>query len=313
MTVLGFDTSNYTTSIAAFDGTSGENQSRLLPVKAGELGLRQADALFAHVKSLPDLAGGLFSHVDPQSVAAVGVSTRPRAVDGSYMPCFLAGVCLAKTVASLLRVPLVEVSHQQGHLAAALWSSGREALLDRPFLAWHLSGGTTELLYVSPRGGTWLAAGSAAPQTFLPVSSSTGRPAAGLRLPGRARPGPAEPGGRAVEGFRVKCPELEFSLSGVENQVQQYFTRTGSREKTAAFALDSVCRAVYAATDHARRRHPGLPVVFSGGVASNAMLRRQMEPFDPVFCPPQYATDNAMGVAVLAWRSLEESDGTTDL
>ena len=101
MTVLGFDTSNYTTSIAAFDGTSGENQSRLLPVKAGELGLRQADALFAHVKSLPDLAGGLFSHVDPQSVAAVGVSTRPRAVDGSYMPCFLAGVCLAKTVASL--------------------------------------------------------------------------------------------------------------------------------------------------------------------------------------------------------------------
>ena len=82
MTVLGFDTSNYTTSIAAFDGTSGENQSRLLPVKAGELGLRQADALFAHVKSLPDLAGGLFSHVDPQSVAAVGVSTRPRAVDG---------------------------------------------------------------------------------------------------------------------------------------------------------------------------------------------------------------------------------------
>lgn len=116
-----------------------------------------------------------------------------------------------------------------------------------------------------------------------------------------------------MEGFRVKCPELEFSLSGVENQVQQYFTRTGSREKTAAFALDSVCRAVYAATDHARRRHPGLPVVFSGGVASNAMLRRQMEPFDPVFCPPQYATDNAMGVAVLAWRSLEESDGTTDL
>ena len=92
MTVLGFDTSNYTTSVAIFDGASGENQSRLLPVKAGALGLRQADALFAHVKSLPALTGGLFSHVDPGSVAAVGVSTRPRAVEGSYMPCFLAGV-----------------------------------------------------------------------------------------------------------------------------------------------------------------------------------------------------------------------------
>ena len=314
MTVLGFDTSNYPTSIAAFDGTSGENQSRLLPVKAGELGLRQADALFAHVKSLPDLAGGLFSHVDPQSVAAVGVSTRPRAVDGSYMPCFLAGVCLAKTVASLLRVPLVEVSHQQGHLAAALWSSGREALLDRPFLAWHLSGGTTELLYVEPQGRN-VACSRIGGTTDISAGQLIDRTGRLLGLPfpaGKALDQLSREAG-PVEGFRVKCPELEFSLSGVENQVQQYFTRTGSREKTAAFALDSVCRAVYAATDHARRRHPGLPVVFSGGVASNAMLRRQMEPFDPVFCPPQYATDNAMGVAVLAWRSLEESDGTTDL
>ena len=154
MTVLGFDTSNYTTSVAIFDGASGENQSRLLPVKAGALGLRQADALFAHVKSLPALTGGLFSHVDPGSVAAVGVSTRPRAVEGSYMPCFLAGVCLAQTVAALLKVPLVEVSHQQGHLAAALWSAGRQELFASPFLAWHLSGGTTELLYTQPQG--WL-------------------------------------------------------------------------------------------------------------------------------------------------------------
>ena len=152
MTVLGFDTSNYTTSVAIFDGASGENQSRLLPVKAGALGLRQADALFAHVKSLPALTGGLFSHVDPGSVAAVGVSTRPRAVEGSYMPCFLAGVCLAQTVAALLKVPLVEVSHQQGHLAAALWSAGRQELFASPFLAWHLSGGTTELLYTQPHG-----------------------------------------------------------------------------------------------------------------------------------------------------------------
>lgn len=107
MTVLGFDTSNYTTSIAAFDGVSGENQSSLLPVPPGELGLRQSDALFFHVKGLPELAGRLFSHVDGNDVRAVGVSTRPRAVEGSYMPCFLAGVCLAETVAALRRVPLV--------------------------------------------------------------------------------------------------------------------------------------------------------------------------------------------------------------
>ena len=40
MRTLGFDTSNYTTSLASFDGREGENQSRLLPVRPGELGLR---------------------------------------------------------------------------------------------------------------------------------------------------------------------------------------------------------------------------------------------------------------------------------
>ncbi len=314
MTVLGFDTSNYTTSAAVFDGVSGENQSRLLPVKAGALGLRQADALFAHVKSLPDLTGGLFSHVAPESVAAVGVSTRPRAVEGSYMPCFLAGVCLAKTVASLLKVPLVEVSHQQGHLAAALWSAGREELLARPFLAWHLSGGTTELLYVEPQGWN-LACSRIGGTTDISAGQLIDRTGQLLGLPfpaGKALDRLCQEAG-SVQGFLVKCPELEFSLSGVENQVRNYLARTGSREETAAFALCSICHAVEAATGHVRQRYPGLPVVFSGGVASNTMLRAYMKPYDPVFCPPQYATDNAMGVAVLAWRSLEESNGTADL
>ena len=61
MSVIGIDTSNYTTSIAYFDGTDGENCSRLLPVKQGELGLRQSDAVFAHTKCLPALSGCLFS------------------------------------------------------------------------------------------------------------------------------------------------------------------------------------------------------------------------------------------------------------
>ena len=57
MSVIGIDTSNYTTSIAFFDGEGGENCSRLLPVRQGELGLRQSDAVFAHIKSLPELSG----------------------------------------------------------------------------------------------------------------------------------------------------------------------------------------------------------------------------------------------------------------
>ena len=152
MAVIGFDTSNYTTSIAYFDGTRGENCSKLLPVKQGELGLRQSDAVFAHIKSLPELSGRLFSLVDADTITAVGVSTRPRAVEGSYMPCFMVGYSHAQMLSSLLSVPLFEVSHQQGHVAASLWSADRMELMDQPHLAWHLSGGTTELLLVEPDG-----------------------------------------------------------------------------------------------------------------------------------------------------------------
>ena len=84
MRVLAFDTSNYTTSVASFDGTAGHNISRLLDVEQGALGLRQSDALFAHVKRLPELADRLFSDIGTDAgFEAVGVSTRPRAVEGS--------------------------------------------------------------------------------------------------------------------------------------------------------------------------------------------------------------------------------------
>ena len=143
MSVIGFDTSNYTTSIAYFDGETAENCSRLLDVKHGELGLRQSDAVFQHVKSLPELSDRLFSDVDIASVTAIGVSTQPRAVNGSYMPCFMVGISHAKLLADALHVPLVEVSHQQGHVAAALFGANALDLMDKPHLAWHLSGGTT--------------------------------------------------------------------------------------------------------------------------------------------------------------------------
>ncbi len=271
--------------------------------------------MFAHVKSLPDLAGGLFSHVDPQSVAAVGVSTRPRAVDGSYMPCFLAGVCLAKTVASLLRVPLVEVSHQQGHLAAALWSSGREALLDRPFLAWHLSGGTTELLYVEPQGAErGLQPDRRHHRHFCRSAHRPDRPAFGTAVPGGQGPGPAEPGGRAGGGIPGEVPgagvfPFRCGKSGASSTLPGL--AAGRKRRRLPWTVFAGPYTPPPITPGGGIR--GFRWCFPGVWPPMPSLRRQMEPFDPVFCPPQYATDNAMGVAVLAWRSLEESDGTTDL
>ena len=303
MKVIGFDTSNYTTSIAWFDGVEGENCSRLLPVKPGELGLRQSDAVFAHIKSLPELSGRLFSNADFADVAAIGVSTRPRAVEGSYMPCFLVGCSHAKLLADSLHVPLFEVSHQQGHVAASLWSAGRLDLMDKAHLAWHLSGGTTELLLVEPEGknvkctrigGTSdISAGQLIDRTgqLLDLPFPSGKHLDALST-------------QAVmeEVFRVKCSATEFSLSGVQNKVQQFHEKHGIAAETAAYALRCVANAVFQATKNALKEYPGLEVVFSGGVASNSMLRRVMEPLRPVFAQPQFSTDNAMGVAVLAYR-----------
>lgn len=306
MGVIGIDTSNYTTSIAFFDGTEGENCSKLLPVKSGELGLRQSDAVFAHIKSLPELSGRLFSHIGKSPITAVGVSTRPRAVEGSYMPCFLVGLSHATLLSNALQVPLVEVSHQQGHVAASLWSAGHLELMDEPHLAWHLSGGTTELLLVEPEGKlvkctkiggtTDISAGQLIDRTGqllgLPFPS-------GKHLDALSR----EAAGK--DFFRVKCKDMTFSFSGMQNKVQQYFEANGDPAETAAYALRCVTYGVFHATQQALKAYPGLPVVFSGGVASNSLLRQVLEPLNPIFAQPQYSTDNAMGVAVLASRCTE--------
>ena len=297
---LGIDTSNYTTSVASFDGRDGVNRSRLLDVAPGQLGLRQSDALFSHVKRLPVLMEQLFSSVFPGEIQAVAVSTRPRAVEGSYMPCFLAGVAVAKSLAAALGVPCHEVSHQQGHVAAALWSAGRMDLMDKPHLAWHLSGGTTELLSITPEGKNVRAEkiGGTSDISAGQIMDRTGKLLA-LPFPaGKALDQLSQ--GVEVKPFRVKTQGLTFSLSGLENQVAAFYQRTNSPEETAAFAVLSVCDVVLRTTREAQKQYPGLEVVFSGGVASNLTLRRVCG--FGVFAAPQFSTDNAMGVAVLAER-----------
>lgn len=313
MEVLGLDTSNYTTSCALFDGVGGENRGRLLEVRLGELGLRQSDALFQHVKRLPQLLETLGEGRDLSGVGAVGASTRPRAVEGSYMPCFLAGASLGQSLARVLGVPFHAFSHQQGHLAAAAWSAGRLDLLDRPFLAWHLSGGTTELLRVEPGaagegpraerlGGTSdISAGQLIDRTGVLL---------GLPFPAGKAVDQLSRGADAREKFPVKLNGLEFSLSGMENKVQQKQASGEKPENIAAFVLETVCGVVRRATAEAQRQHPGLPVLCSGGVASNGRLRQVLGgSCGAVFAQPQFSTDNAMGTAILTWRA-RRGEGT---
>lgn len=309
MPVLGLDTSNYTTSAAVYDGEEGRNQGRLLEVRPGELGLRQSDALFQHVKHLPEVVEALLGEEGLGNVQAVGASTRPRAVEGSYMPCFLAGASQGQVLSQVLGVPFYAFSHQQGHLAAAAWSAGRLDLLDRPFLAWHLSGGTTELLRVEPEedgvdvraeilGGTSdISAGQLIDRTgvLLGLSFPAGKEVEKLSRQAQKR-----------EYYKVKVNDLTFSLSGMENKVRQMVQRGEEPAEIAWFAQETVCRVVQACTKAAMEVYPGLPVLCSGGVASNGRLKELLrQNCGALFAQPQFSTDNAMGTAILTWRALE--------
>ena len=309
MPVLGLDTSNYTTSAAVFDGERGRNQGRLLEVRPGELGLSQSDALFQHVKHLPEVVEALLGEEGLGTVQAVGASTRPRAVEGSYMPCFLAGASQGQVLSQVLGVPFYAFSHQQGHLAAAAWSAGRLDLLDRPFLAWHLSGGTTELLRVEPEeDGVAVRAEILGGTSDISAGQLIDRTGVLLGLPFPAGKGVEKLSRQAQkrEYYKVKVNGLTFSLSGMENKVRQMVQRGEEPAEIAWFAQETVCRVVQACTKAAMEAYPGLPVLCSGGVASNGRLKELLrQNCGALFAQPQFSTDNAMGTAILTWRALE--------
>lgn len=309
---LAFDTSNYTTSAAFFGPEYTAHARKLLEVPAGSLGLRQQDALFQHVRAMPAITGELFSQGGLEPVA-VGASVAPRETEGSYMPCFLAGKGYGEVAAQTLSVPFYPWSHQQGHLAAAAWSAGRLELLDRPFLAWHLSGGTTELLLATPgdrRAVTAQAIGGTSDISAGQLIDRTGVLLGRAFPAGKALDALARESTGKCRPFPVKLQGCSFSLSGMENKVKTLVEAGEEKAEIAGFVLDTLSLVLERATRAAQREHPGLSVLCSGGVASNSKLRAALEKTcQCVFSAPEFASDNAMGAAILTYRAWEGQYG----
>lgn len=300
---LGLDTSNYTTSTALYDSRSGEysQQKKLLPVAEGQLGLRQSDAVFHHVRQLPEMMSALFAE-NKKTPEIIGVSTRPRPVDGSYMPCFEVGRSSAEQLAAVLGVPVLRFSHQEGHIAAAMLSAGFKAKQGERFLAFHLSGGTTEGLLVT-RSESGFAVEYLCGSLDLKAGQLIDRVAGKLGLP--------FPGGVHLEKLALECDEpmrckptmkgLDCCLSGVENNCERMLAQGEPPEYIARFCLEHVLSAVTAMTEGAFAKYGEMPVLFAGGVSSNVILRRRLEMrFGAHFAAPALSCDNAVGIAVLA-------------
>ena len=308
--VLGIDTSNYTTSAALMyeDGELIANIKRPLSVKEGERGLRQSDAVFSHVKNLPEVMCEVRTFLGEHTVSAVGVSARPRNVDGSYMPCFLSGVAAAESIAANLNVPLFKFSHQCGHVMAALYSSGRFDLLDGgKFVAFHVSGGTTEMLSVSANKDGFIAellGGSA----DLNAGQIIDRIGVHMGLSFPAGPMIEKLALNNTEKIKKKKPcikDLSVNLSGLENMAKKIYHDTQNKELTSAFVLDYIADSLIGLCTSYEEIYGRVDFVFAGGVMSNSIIKSKIrERFNASFAEPALSADNAVGIAYLTARKL---------
>lgn len=315
---IGFDTSNYTTSVSVFDIDKGEiiaNLKTPLRVESGERGLRQSDALFSHIKNLPDMCEKLKEYYKISELLAVGYSGYPRDVPGSYMPCFLAGKAAAFALASS-GVPLYDFSHQSGHIMAALWHSSRRELLNTPFLSFHVSGGTTELLYVTPKNCGFdiklvgetedLNAGQLVDRVGVLL---------GLDFPcGAALEKLAEKFDYRQNKCRIfqrpVVKDLICNLSGAENKAKNALDNKVPGEEIAFFVLDFIARTLDKMTISAKEKFGELPILYAGGVMSNKYIKNYLTArHNAVFSLPEYSADNACGTAILTAMSYRANQG----
>lgn len=305
---LGFDTSNYTTSLAAAseDGKILVSEKRLLPVKEGSCGLRQSDALFHHTVALPQMIAELKREIGEFTPLAVGVSEKPRNQEGSYMPCFLAGVSAATAAAFSADVPLYGFTHQCGHLMAAIHSSGRYDLLEKPFAAFHVSGGTTEFLCAEKTDGAFNAeiVGGTRDLNAGQIVDRVGV-MLGLSFPaGPALEALAKANEKPLPPCRISSSGCYVNLSGLQNLAEKLYKDSGDKALTAAFTLQFLAESLSAIAASYEKENGKTPFLFAGGVMSNTLIRGYLEKrFDAAFAAPEFSRDNAAGIALLTRES----------
>lgn len=307
MAFIGFDTSNYTTSVAAYFPKENRivHKKKLLPVKSGEKGIRQSDAVFHHTQALHKLVKELFAENDDITLDAVCASVSPRMQEGSYMPCFLVGANTASCIASCSKVPFYETSHQHGHILAALYSARKLDLIKEKFIAFHLSGGTTEALLVEPDEKNVFKCSVVASSLDLKAGQAVDR--AGLML------GLDFPCGTELDAlsrksdktFKIRPTIIDgcnCSLSGVENKCKKMIDDGFSKEDIARFVIEYISAALEKMTDALLLKYGNLPLVYAGGVMSNSLIKERFsKKYAAYFAESEFSSDNAAGVAIMAY------------
>ncbi len=316
---LGIDTSCYTTSLFFMDreGHAAAEARRILKVKPGGCGLQQSEMLYQHTRNLPELMEEA-AQGHSFTVRGIGVSARPRPREDSYMPAFLAGLGFARSLAALYGIPLWQISHQENHLEAAIWSAnGPDA--DR-FLFLHASGGTTDLLLAEKEdshyklteigGSLDLHAGQFVDRVGV---------ALGLGFPaGPALEQLAEQH-REIPEIPVSVHKTKVSLSGpctwvlraIEKAKQQTEESQTAAANLAAGVQWGLAETFVRMIRNGAAEHNVKNVILAGGVCANRWIRNHIveklaKRGIRVWMPDnRYSGDNASGCAAYARRQGE--------
>ena len=306
--VIAIDTSNYTTSVSVMtvSGVLLANLKRPLPVKPGERGLRQSEAVFAHTVNIPEIMRQASNLLSEYEIVAVGVSSTPRKQVGSYMPCFLSGIACAESIAAALGVKLYSFSHQCGHIMAAVYSSGSFDLLNGEFGAFHISGGTTELVRVTllDDGFNAEVIGGTADLNAGQVIDRIGV-YLGMSFPaGPALEKEALKNEKKIPKKKISINGMTVNLSGLENMALKLYSDTGDVSLTAAFVFDHIGRSISAILDAYLEKYGNSKVVCAGGVMCNSIIKNMLaRSYNVCFAEAAMSADNAVGIAALTVKA----------
>lgn len=304
---IGIDTSNYTTSVAVYNSDTNKvyQSKKLLPVKQGQLGLRQSDAVFHHTKQLPEMIEKLFNEYSLSDLKAVSASVRPRNIEGSYMPCFLCGEGLGRSISAIQKIPFYRTSHQIGHILSALYSADSMELINEKFISFHVSGGTTDCLLCEPDNSEIIKITEIGTSLDLKAGQAIDRVGVMLGLKFPCGVELEKLAYNSDKDFKVKAviKDTNCCLSGLENKCKKMLDDGEKTENIAKYCLDFVAETIISMTAQAIKIYGNLPLLFAGGVMSDKIIKhRIISRFGKsYFAEPEFSCDNATGIAIYGY------------
>ncbi|MBI5447214.1 MAG: tRNA (adenosine(37)-N6)-threonylcarbamoyltransferase complex transferase subunit TsaD [Gammaproteobacteria bacterium] len=322
MRVLGIETSCDETAVAVYDSQHGLMSHQLytqLPVHQQYGGVVPELASRDHIRKILPLTRQALkqAHSAWSDIDGIAYTAGP-----GLAGALLVGAVFARALGFSLNRPTLGVHHLEGHLLAPFLESTPPV---PPFVALLVSGGHTQLFYVSAIGHYRLLGESlddAAGEAFDKVAKMLGLGyPGGAALAALAEQG--KPGFFTFPRPLIHRPDLNFSFSGLKTAVLQAWKKSGQTDQdkaNIAYAFqEAVIDTLLIKTEKALMQMHSTRLVVAGGVGANTLLRTRLSAClekmqGQVFYPRlEFCTDNAAMIAYAGWHYLKEGKQDADL